>query len=260
MQGFWSMANHVIRRSDILLEVIDARMPDMTRNRNVEGKIRGKRKAFILVLNKSDLITRSMRDDFMRKTKSTTAVFVSCKKNKGIAELREMILDVSSRRRHNQRAGVGVIGYPNTGKSSVINALVGRSVAKTSPVAGMTRGVQWVSGGDDVMFLDTPGVMPMDDRTEADQAVMGAIDPDKLENPEMAAIRIIQLFKGSSMRNLERFYGIAAGTGDAAKTFMEICRRKNFLLRGGRLDEARTAMLVVRDWQRGKLLLDFAAR
>jgi ribosome biogenesis GTPase A len=75
--------------------------------------------------------------------------------------------------------------YPNTGKSSIINTLVGKSAAKTSPIAGLTRGVQLIRGEGDIMFLDTPGVIPLDEKDETEQALMSVIDPNKLVNPDL---------------------------------------------------------------------------
>ncbi len=259
MQGFWRTVSFVINRADILLEVLDARMPDQTRNRDVENSIQRRRKTLILVLNKADLITERMREDFL-KVCQQKAVFVSSKRKTGMAELEKMIVDVASRRKWSRKVRVGVIGYPNTGKSSVINSLTGRHAAKTSPMPGMTRGVQWISGGDEIMFLDTPGVMPMDEKDETDKALMSAMDPDNLENPGLAATTIIRMFLETDKKKLEKLYEIEIGAEDAEGVLLKIGGKKNFLARGGKVDETRTARLVIRDWQRGKLLLNFAAQ
>ena len=248
--------DRVIHESDILLEVIDARMPNITRNEKVENKIRLQRKFLILVINKSDLITRNMRMDFLRNFKSREAVFISCKGRKGIYALKEMIFELA-KRSHRNYVKVGVIGYPNTGKSSVINILVGRSAAKTSPIAGLTRGVQWIRGEGNIMFFDTPGVVPLDDKDETEQALMSVIDPNKLVDPDLAAMKIIQLFLDYKKNSLEKFYNVKIETDDTFEILLEIGKRKNFLRKGGKVDEVRTALAIIRDWQRGKLLLKF---
>ena len=257
MHYFWRMVDRVIYESDILLEVIDARMPDLTRNKKVENKIRRKRKFLILVINKSDLITRKMRMNFLQKFKSKELVFVSCKYGMGISTLKEMISELAKKRRHWNYTKVGVIGYPNTGKSSVINVLVGRSVVKTSPVAGLTRAVQWIRGEGDIMFLDTPGVIPFDEKDETEQALMSVIDPNKLVNSDLAAMRIIQLFLDYNKSGLEKFYDVKIETDDTFEIILKIGKRKNFLRKGGKVDEVRTALTIIRDWQRGNLLLNF---
>jgi hypothetical protein len=255
MRDFWKAADKVIDQSDVLLEVVDARMPYLTRNRNVENRIARNGKSFILVLNKADLITKKMRNDIVERAMSKKVIFVSCRKRIGIAELRRMIFAISAKHRRGGRINVGVVGYPNTGKSSVINTLTGRSAAKTSPVAGVTRGVQWISGGDDILYLDTPGVVPPDKKDEAERAMMSVIDPEKLEEPDLAAMKIIQMFLDNDRHGLERFYGVAAGTGEALDILLEIGMKKNFLSKGGKVDMVRTSLRVIMDWQRGRLLL-----
>jgi len=248
----------VIYESDVILEVIDARMPNLTRNEKLENHIRRKRKFLILVMNKSDLITEKMRMNFLRRFKSKEVIFVSCKDRKGIPTLKKMIFELAKRIRYRDYIRIGVIGYPNTGKSSVINALVGfKEVAKTSPIAGFTTGIQWIRGKGNIMFSDTPGVIPSDEKDEAEQALMSIIDPNKLANPDLAAMRIIQLFLDYNKMGLKKFYDVRMETDDTLEILLEIGKRKNFIRKGGKVDEARTAFAIIRDWQRGKLLLNF---
>jgi len=240
MYYFWRMVDRVINESDILLEVIDARMPNLTRNKKVENKVRRKRKFLIIVMFKSKEL-----------------VFVSCKDRMGISTLKEMIFKLAKKRRHWNYTKVGVIGYPNTGKSSVINVLVGRSSAKTSPIPGLTRGIQWIRGECDIIFSDTPGVIPLDEKDETEQALMSVIDPNKLVNSDLAAMRIIQLFLDYNKSSLEKFYDVKIETDDMFEIILKIGKRKNFLRKGGKVDEVRTALTIIRDWQRGNLLLNF---
>ncbi|MFH0711029.1 MAG: GTPase, partial [Candidatus Aenigmatarchaeota archaeon] len=184
IHNFWRIMDKVIYESDIILEVVDARMPNLTRNEKLENKIRRERKFLIIVMNKADLITGRMKINFLRRFRPNEAIFVSCKDRVGIPTLKEMIFDLAKRVRYKDYIRVGVIGYPNTGKSSLINSLVGfKEVARTSPIAGFTTGVQWVRGRGKIMFLDSPGVIPSDEKDEAEQALMSIIDPNKLKDP-----------------------------------------------------------------------------
>ncbi|HLC59400.1 MAG TPA: GTPase [archaeon] len=257
MQGFWRTVDNAIDQSNILLEVVDARIPDMTRNKSVENRIQRKMKMFILVLNKADLITEQMKEDYLKKTRSRTVVFVSSKKGKGIMELKKMIVNIARKKRQYGKIKIGVVGYPNTGKSSIINRLTGRASARTSPIPGMTRGVQWIAAEGNIVFLDTPGVMPFGEKDETERALMSVIDPEEMVNPEKAAMKIIELFLRDNKKALEKFYDVKVETDNIEEIFLQICRRKNFLLKGGNLDEARTALAIIRDWQKGNLLLNF---
>ena len=254
----WRIVDRVINESDILLEIVDARMPNLTRNRKVENKIRQRRKILIIVMNKSDLITRRMREDFLRDSESEEVIFVSSKDRAGIASLKKMIVSMARRIRYKDYVRVGVVGYPNTGKSSVINVLVGKSSARTSPIAGMTTGVQMIRGESHVMFLDTPGVIPSNENDEAEQALMCIIDPNKIVNPDIAAMKIIQLFLDCNRKALERLYGVKIDNEDAFGILLEIGKKKNLLRKGNRVDEVRTSLTIIRDWQSGKLLLNLA--
>jgi hypothetical protein len=198
-----------------------------------------------------------MKNDFLKKFKPKPTVFFSRKDWTGVSKLREMILKLAKRKQSWEDIRVGVVGYPNTGKSSVINVLTGRSAAKISPIAGLTRGVQWIKGEGKIMFLDTPGVIPMYEKDETEQALMSVIDPNKLENPDLAAMKIIQLFLENNKKSLEKFYDVKIETDDTFEILLKIGKRKNFLWKGGKVDEVRTALTIIRDWQRGNLLLNF---
>ena len=256
MHNLWKIIDNVIFESDILLEVADARMPNLTRNKKVENKIQRKRKSYILVLNKSDLITERMKKKILESFNSSLTVYVSCKNRMGISALNEIISNLAKKKRYYKNVKVGVLGYPNTGKSSVINTLTGKSAARISPIAGFTRGVQWVRGEGNILFLDTPGVIPLDEKDETEQALMSIIDPTKLQNPDIAAMKIIQLFLDNNKRSLEKFYDIKIETDDTFEILLEIGKRKNFLTKGGKVDEVRTTLTIIRDWQKGNLLLN----
>ncbi|MEM0473640.1 MAG: GTPase, partial [Candidatus Aenigmatarchaeota archaeon] len=122
MKRFWNLINDVIDQVDVVLEVADARMPEITRNRKIENMVREKRKRLFIVYNKADLINP-------KNIKSgKNFVYVSTRKRYGFSKLRNLIMG------NRQTVRVGVVGYPNTGKSSVINFLVGRKKAPTSSV------------------------------------------------------------------------------------------------------------------------------
>ena len=152
MSHFGAIVNKVIRKSDIVLEILDARFIDETRNKRIEDKI----KILIHVINKCDYVEKSYMDE-VKKTLEN-CVFVSAKKRYGTTLLKQKIKALANKNKI-KKPMVGVIGYPNVGKSSVINVLKGKRSAKTSPEAGLTRAEQYLNVDNDFLMIDTPGVI-----------------------------------------------------------------------------------------------------
>jgi hypothetical protein len=254
MAGYRKIVKDVISRADILLEVIDARFPDETRNIDVERDVKAANKPFIFVLNKCDLVPKNVLERTKaRLSKIAPTVFVSCKDRFGTTILLHKILE------HTNIEGrdilVGVLGYPNTGKSSVINVLAGRHKAPTSSISGHTRGVQLVRAEQHIMLLDTPGVIPFGEKDEIIQGVLSVKDPTHLKDPVGVAMRIIERFFAEDRTALESFYHVSLEGLDSYDALLLIGRSCNFLRKKGEVDETRAAVRVVNDWQKGLLRL-----
>jgi len=255
MTGYRMMVKDVILRADIILEVLDARFPDETRNSDVEGDVKSSKKPFILVLNKCDLVPKEILERTKaRLSKMAPTVFVSCKERFGTTMLLHKILE------HTDIKGrdilVGVIGYPNTGKSSVINALAGRHKAGTSAISGYTKGVQLVKAvGSHIMLLDTPGVIPFDEKDEYIQGVLSVKDATNLKDPIGVAMRIIERCFAENRTALESFYHVTLEGLDSYDALLLIGRTNNFLKKKGEVDDMRAAVRLINDWQKGLLRL-----
>src|SRR3989338_8776405 len=131
MKNFWGIVNHVVKQADIILLVLDARFPEQTDNPELIEK--AGEKDIIYVLNKADLVERKTLEHL--KKKYPNCIYISSKEHQGTTMLLHKILEIAQ----GQKVSVGVVGYPNTGKSSVINALKGRKSASTSPHSGHTK-------------------------------------------------------------------------------------------------------------------------
>ena len=144
-QEYPKVVERLIRSSDIILEILDARFVQETRNIDLEEHIKDQGKRLIFVINKTDLISK---DKIKKKdlNGSYPHVFVSAKTRKGGRDLRNRIkIEAKKIKKPVDRTGkisIGIIGYPNTGKSSLINLLIGRKKAGTGAEAGYTKGVQ----------------------------------------------------------------------------------------------------------------------
>ena len=234
----------------MLLFVIDARMPELSRNKRLEEIIEHRGKKMFLVFNKFDLLSSGQATAL--REQYPDAFFVSGTKNIGLKAVKTKLL-IEGKRGGNPEPKVGVVGYPNVGKSAIINALAHRARAMVSPKAGTTRGVQFVRAGS-LKILDTPGVIPLAD-TEATLGMIAAKNPEKLQNPEYVAMQIIQLFLEKDKSSLAQQCGITLETEDSYEILLQIGKKRGYLKRGGVVDEVKTAIAFVRDWQTGKLRL-----
>jgi ribosome biogenesis GTPase A len=249
MGGFWPVVVNVIKNSDIVLLVMDARMPEMSRNYELEEKIDRYRKTVFLVLNKCDLLSgdelRSLHKKYPR------AYLVSGLKNLGFRKLKTSI-SIAGKRAGLDTIRVGVVGYPNLGKSAVINCLAKGARAKVSSVAGTTRGTQWIRVGS-LRVIDSPGVIPFKER-EATLGILTAKNPEKLDNPELVAIKLIKFLFKKYPERAEALFKIKKEELMSDIDVLEmIGRKRNYLLKGGVIDVNRTAMTILREWQKGKI-------
>ena len=152
MPSYWRHVNRVLKEADLIIEVLDARLIEETRNREIESKVKTLGKKLLFVINKCDLVNKAKLDEAKKTLKP--CVFISSKDHLGTTILKKKILELSK----GQNVIVGVVGYPNVGKSSLINALSGRGAARTSSESGYTKGMQKIRVDNKILVLDTPGV------------------------------------------------------------------------------------------------------
>jgi len=249
MGNFWKIVNKVMRESDVLLLVMDSRIPSLTRNEEIEYRVKKYGKELIYVLNKCDLANQ--KDLEKLKKELGNCVFVSTTQHHGITKLREAIMRTGkpiAKANERDKIIVGVIGYPNTGKSSVINFLRGGAAAKTSPYSGFTKGYQFVNAGNHILLIDTPGVISYSDKDEANNALTGGKDFSKVKEPDLAAMNLIKFLEGK----VEKYYGVEPGE-DECETLDKIAIKQKRLIKGGKPDTMLTARMILKDWQQGKI-------
>jgi len=254
MTSYQTLVKDVIKKADVLIEVLDARFPDETRNRDVEREIVSLNKPFIIVINKCDLVSREKIEKtkaYLSKTAPT--VFVSSKDKSGTTILRHQILESACIK--GREILVGTLGYPNVGKSSIINSVTGRHRTSTSPISGHTKGVQKVYAGSRIMFMDTPGVIPFDETDEYIQGLLGIKDATKIQDRVGVSLKIIEKILVENKTALESFYHITIENQSSYDVLELIGKQCNFLQKKGEIDEARTAIKVISDWQNGLLLI-----
>ncbi|MBN1793254.1 50S ribosome-binding GTPase [Candidatus Woesearchaeota archaeon] len=243
--SFWDAVNGVIGEADIVLEVVDARRIDETRNLEIEEKVRRAGKVLVYVFNKCDLASQAELEH--KKKELQPSVFVSAKDYHGIKMLQERIM-IEAKRLGLKTPKVGVLGYPNMGKSSLINALNGTGKAKTSAESGFTKGKQYIRAKK-LLLIDTPGVIPYGENDEVKKAITG-IDT-RQKDPEAAVLKVMEEYPGV----IESHYDAETDKDDLEIGLENIARKLNLLLKGGRADTRRTAERVLRDLREGKISL-----
>jgi len=253
---FPEVLQKVVAESDIILEVLDSRFFMEMRNKGVEELIRSSEKKLIYVLNKSDLVdVKKIPQEKFNDFKPF--IFVSAKSGESFKKLKDR-LKIEAKRLgvENKKVFVGVIGYPNTGKSSVINRLARRGAAGTSKQAGFTKGTQKVKLAENLYILDTPGVIPEEEYSSdskermAKDLILGGRTYSNVKNPDDIVLKIMNEYVGV----LERHYKIESN-GDNEILIEELGKKMNFLKKGGVVDFDRTARFILRDWQEGKVLI-----
>ncbi|PIN94350.1 GTPase [Candidatus Pacearchaeota archaeon CG10_big_fil_rev_8_21_14_0_10_30_48] len=248
---YWKVLENIIEESDIILEILDARMPELSRNEELEKLIKDKRKRVVFILNKSDLVPKELvKKRRIKLAKKTSCYAISAKDKETISKLRQFIF---AQAKESEWYNVGVVGYPNTGKSSIINSLVRKKKAPISSRAGTTHGPQWVKLKEGIRIIDSPGIIPLKQTDEIRYALIGSKNPEKIKDLELVAHKIIELF--SESENLEKHYNIELKSEDPEEIIQEIGRKKGFLKKGNQVDETRVAITLIREWQSGKLRL-----
>lgn len=238
----WDVVKRIIHEANIVVEVLDARFPEETRNLEIEQKVRAQGKKIIYVLNKCDLVPKNELEQ--EKKKLYPCVFVSSKNREGTSILRRTIIFTADR----PDIKVGVLGYPNTGKSSLINALKGHRSAKVSPLSGFTKHSQWVRIDKRILLIDSPGVIPFGEKSHLKHVMISATDYSKVEDPDLVAMDLIALYKGT----IENFYGVETQE-NPEKTLDAIAIKLNRLKKGGVPDLDAMARIIIKDWQKGKI-------
>lgn len=248
MADYWNIVKRVINESNVVLEIIDARFPEDTRNKGIERFALERKKPLIYVFNKADLIDHRIVEK--KVSYLEPRVFVSCTKNLGTTILRKLIKKSVDKK----PIKVGVVGYPNTGKSSIINVLKQRKSARTSPVPGFTRGMQLIKVEKDFYIWDTPGVVPMKEKHESRRALLSVVSAHNLEDPEGAAYDIIDNFRRENKIVFEAHYGVSLDK-DNETVLEELARINGKLKKGGIPNTKEMAIRLVEDWQRGRIIL-----
>ena len=267
IEPYWDLIKRIVQESDIVLEVLDARLVELSRNEEVEKIIEEVGRPVIFVINKTDLADKNKVKEQIKDLKDKPVVYISAKDKSSFKILIYMIKKVfneygkrkeTEKPLHREAKGdivIGVLGYPNVGKSSIINLLCHRKKAKVSRKPGTTHGIHWIRATPEIKLIDSPGVIPLSKEDEIRYGLIGARGEETLRHPDVVAYAVIKLFLEKNKNKLEKFYDIKIEDKDADSIILQIAKKRNFLIKGGNLDENRTCSMILRDWQEGRLKL-----
>lgn len=261
------MMEENLKAVDGVMLVLDARAPRASINLKLEKLFANKK--VLYVLNKSDLIeindARRTIKEFASEGRNAVSISAMDKKAVDLlyGKIFEMLKDKLER---NKLKGVFkpirimVVGIPNTGKSTIINALCGGKKTVTGNKAGVTRGKQWVRLRE-LELLDTPGTMPpaFENQTLAKHlAYIGSMNDSNIDFGDLA-YELIGELKEKYPNLLKAKYDIENLDVETLEIFNAICSRRGFIKKGGEYDYDRCAIAIIDDFRKGrigKIILD----
>ena len=251
-----------IKLIDLVIELLDARIPLSSRNPDIDDL--GKNKARLVLLNKSDLADETDNNKWIQyfKDKGIIALKINSKNKQGIKEInnavqiacKEKIERDKKRGIINRPVRAMVVGIPNVGKSTFINAYAGRAAAKTGNKPGVTKGKQWIKLNKNLELLDTPGILwpKFDNQTIGMHlAFIGSINDNILDVTELA-YQLVKLLATTYPKVVVERYKIE-GHEDPLQVMYQVAEVRGCRLKGNQPDLEKTSKIIMGDFRAGKL-------
>ncbi len=247
---------------DLMIELVDARMPLGSRNPDIDEL--GRNKARIIILNKADLAdpacNRMWADYF--KTRGIHTVEVNSKSGSGVRSIQSVVREACKEKiERDRKRGIlnrpiraMVAGIPNVGKSTFINAFAGKACTKTGNKPGVTKGKQWIRLNKNVELLDTPGILwPKfeDQQVGLHLALIGSINDDILRMEELA-LELIAFLRSRYAGTLCERFGVEEDGEDYA-ILTDLCIRRRCFLKGEEPDLRKASSMLLDEFRSGKL-------
>uniref|UniRef100_A0A914C9Z6 Guanine nucleotide-binding protein-like 3 homolog n=1 Tax=Acrobeloides nanus TaxID=290746 RepID=A0A914C9Z6_9BILA len=273
VKSFASEVRKTIETADIVIEVLDARDPLGCRNRSIEKSILESGKRLVLLLNKIDLVPKENIKEWLKYLRSElpTIAFkastqeqsnklgrfsysnLNSQSSKCIgADLVMKLLSNYCRNKDIKTSiRVGIIGYPNVGKSSVINSLKRRRACNTGAMPGVTRQTQEVELDKHIRLIDSPGVV-FATKTQFDPVEVALKNAVRIESLADPVSPVIAILRRCSVKTLMIHFNIPE-FHDCDQFLSLVARKLGRLKKGGRPDLNAAAKYVLNEWNGGKL-------
>ena len=256
------MMQEDIKLIDLIIELVDARIPQSSRNPDIDEL--GKNKARIILLNKSDLADSQKNKQWMTyfNNKGLHVVEVNSKSGAGLKSIQGVVQEACKEKiERDRKRGIlnrpvraMVVGIPNVGKSTFINSFAGRACTKTGNKPGVTRGRQWIRLNSRLELLDTPGILwPKfeDDVVGMHLAFIGSMN-DEVMIAEELACDLLDCLQELYPDSVPGRYGIS-WEERAVHTLEAIARSRGCFLKGESLDLKKASAILLDDFRSGRL-------
>lgn len=248
-----------LKMVDLVIEVIDARIPVSSRNPIIDDLVKSKQR--IIVLNKSDLsdeaANREWADEFRKD--GSIVLQMNCMSGQGVNQLFKTLTRLQDEKNKDQirkkPLRMMIVGVPNVGKSSLINRMTGKKSAKTGDRPGVTKGKQWLALENGMQLLDTPGILwPKfeDPEVGLNLAFCGSIKDEILDMATLA-LELIKVLAADYPELIMERYKLDSLSEDGLENMEAIALKRGFILPGKRIDYERCAKTVLDEFRGGKI-------
>ena len=255
---------------DVVVEILDARIPVSSQNPEAQKLIKNKKK--IVVLNKSDLANEIENKKWLKYFEEKQIPAILCNSNNGegankiINKLNEMMSEeknIAQQKGRNKIVRAMIIGIPNVGKSSFINRMINKKSAEVGNKPGVTKQKQWLRISSNIELLDTPGVLwPKFENHDIalKLAYTGSIK-DELINKEEIAYNLIKYLKNNNKNELfarykltdDDFNSIIPEDDETLELMNIIARKRGAIISGGEIDYEKVSAIILNDFRSGKI-------
>ena len=256
------MMQENIKLIDIVVELVDARVPFSSKNPDIDELAKNKYR--LIVLNKADMAdaktTAAWQNYF--EAKGFFVAKVNSQKGAGMKEVKSLIEKACQEKKaRDKKRGIlnrplraMVVGIPNVGKSTFINSFAGKACAKTGNKPGVTKGKQWIKINKNVELLDTPGILwpKFEDQTVGQHlAFIGSIKDELIQSVELA-LDLIEFLTASYPGILGKTYSVDESE-DSVAILNAIAVNRGCLKKGNELDHDKAAFLLLDDFRNARL-------
>lgn len=255
------LINEKINLIDIVYEVIDARIPLSSKIIDIDNYIKDKPR--LLIMTKYDLCDKDETKKWVNfyEQKGYKVITIDLLKGNDIKKIilatEELMKEINEKREtkglKKRKTRALIVGIPNSGKSTLINRLVGKKAVNVGNRPGVTKNLDWIRINSDIELLDTPGILwpKFDSKTVAfNLASLTAIKEEVLPTPEVA-FYILKTLEKYYPKILKERYNLENISEDFYETLEIIGRKRGCLMRGGIVDDEKVYTIIINDIKDG---------